>query len=239
MKRFLRISSVLIMIIIMLLPINYGCVCVAFNPQFLSEFVTQYSEEEHLERVKEIASRKLPKYYLIDIKTEILYAYYRGTPEYVLITAEYSEEFSDSFSFYENGRHEYEFKTKYLYTVIRIYKDVYEKTWLYRECEYDKVYYEPLDTAFMYGPNPYQVCGYGEEFKKYYTNDRFAIERDGKIMEFYRYERGKDSVYTLGLEPYDFSEKEININEQRDELYDSYYRKYYTFSMMFENNEFK
>ncbi len=253
MRKFFSITCILIMTIIMLLPINYGCSCyygdwstkkIDYNN--IPEFVTEYSEEEHLERVKEIALKKLPKEYLVDVKTEILYAYYRGTPEYILITAEFAKKFSGTFTYHEKGvDYEYLYTTKYLYTVIRVYQDShddeYEKTSSIRTCDYPWMpQFIPEDeNAFMIGPNPYLVCGYGEEYKKYYINDRFAIERNGKVMEFYRhYDVKKDSVYTLGLEPYDFSEEEISIERQKILLYNSY-KSYYTHTFMFGHNEFK
>lgn len=59
-------------------------------------------------------------------------------------------------------------------------------------------------------------------------NEKFAIERDGKIMEFYEFNGFDDAVYTLGLEPYDFSEKEVSLKTQKTELVQSYRNQYYT-----------
>lgn len=123
MKKTVAITLLSMCAFFLILLFIYIGLMVRYNN--IPEFETEYSEEEHLERVK----GKVPKKYLVDIKTEILYAYYRGTPEYVLITLELTEQLSGDFY---TSNEEYEFSTYYLHAVIRIHKDEYYKTHISR-----------------------------------------------------------------------------------------------------------
>ena len=231
MKKAVIITSLLMGAFLLIrLFTHIGCVGLTIRYYNIPEFETEYSEEEHLERVKEIAEKKIPKKYLVDIKTEILYAYYRGTPEYVLITVELAEEISGEI--YGPSGEKYPYDTKYLHAVVRIYEDEYYDTHIKRNAltidDWQLPYWLSEESSFVLGANPYQVCGYGEEYKKYYMNKSFATERNGKIMEFYEFNGFDDAVYTLGLEPYDFSEKEVSLKTQKSELVESYRNQYYT-----------
>lgn len=228
MKKIVAITLLSLGAFFLILIFLYIGLMVRYNN--IPEFVTEYSEEEHLERVKAIVDKKTPNRTVLDIKTEILYAYYRGTPEYVLITVELSEEISGEIYGPSGGKYPYD--TKYLYAVVRIYEDEYYDTHIKRGTstmdDGQLPYWLSEESSFVLGANPYQVCGYGEENKKYYMNECFAIERNGKIMKFYEFNDFDDAVYTLGLEPYDFSEKEVSLKTQKTELVQSYRNQYYT-----------
>ncbi len=193
MKRFLRISSVLIMIIIMLLPINYGCSCYygdwstkKIDYDSIPEFVTEYSEEEHLYRIEDILIKYKGRFYnpIKNYTLHTLYSYLTEDPEYILVTIEHEKYFIGTVSSYDiwassevQNKETYSFSTKYSHTVIQIKNDKY-----YYATEYSNIGDVVYGGGFIYGKSAYEQCGYIDQKKFYCLGDQAIMTEQGLLV---------------------------------------------------------
>ena len=136
-------------------------------------FSTQYTVEEHIERISDITDELLVTAEvigeIIDYKVEIVYSYDKDLPQLFMVQYEYAEEFK---YFYRSGRGEARgYISKFEFVIGYIENDEY-KLGLKYGC-----------LGFMCGKNPYQVYEEitGETVgKKYYGSTHFGIEKEGK-----------------------------------------------------------
>ena len=141
----------------------------------IPKFTTQYTEQEHVQRIEQYFREYLRKGHVInrgeikDIYVEILYSYHTHDPEYALIEIEYTQPFSRSFD--KDGEKSY--TTKYRHTYVRITNDNY-----YVACsEYSNSFETCKD-----GQSVYTVLGYKNN-KKYFGDLWRSVEIDGQITD--------------------------------------------------------
>lgn len=147
------------------------------------DFVTQYTVEEHEQRIAERTekrfAREIANGVIVDYKVEILYAFYDDDPEYFMVELEYRREWEDSYECddYTNSTFygkDIVYTTKYRHIIGYISNDNY-MTGLLR---YDE---------FEYGRSSYTKAGY-EYAKKYYGGGVHAVEKDGQKITVYESE---------------------------------------------------
>lgn len=145
------------------------------------DFVTQYTVEEHEQRIAERTEERfaweIAKGVIVDYKVEIIYAFYDDDPEYFMVELEYAEERKDSYTCedYTNSTFygkDIVYTTKYRHIIGYISNDNY-MTGLY----------EYLDD-FRDGRSSYAKAGY-EYAKKYYGGGVHAVEKDGQKITVY------------------------------------------------------
>ena len=133
-----------------------------YTPSNHKQFSTQYTEQEHIDRISEETEKiiksgwyKETKTKVVDYKVEIVYSFYDNDPEYFLVTLELDREASDPNA---NQYFIYNRTTKYRHILGFIIGDEYRYTkW------------------FDYGKSIYDVLGYSNS-KKYYGNNAFGVE---------------------------------------------------------------
>ncbi len=133
------------------------------------EYETQYTEEEHIERItarteenlaEDITSDKIEK-----IEVEIVYSLYTKDPEYFLIEVEYKQEFT---GYWSSSNIPYSTKHKHFFGMI--YCDNYIKT--------------PHMDDFIDGQSIYRARGYKNNVK-YHSSFCFAIEEGDKLYQLF------------------------------------------------------
>ena len=140
------------------------------------DFVTAYTEEEHIQRITERTqirfSEKIESGAIVNYTVEIVYAFYDNDPEYFLVNLEYKYPWHKL----DPAGKPYE-QTKYQHFLGYIENDEY----------YTGVYNyegEKSDSMFIDGRSAYEVAGCGGA-KKYYGNRVFAVEtKDGLLQIF-------------------------------------------------------
>lgn len=140
------------------------------------DFVTEYTEEEHIQRISERTqirfSEKIESGAIVNYTVEIVYAFYDDDPEYFLVNLEYKYPWR---SLDVSGNLIYE--TKYQHFLGYIENDEYYAGLTGYTGEYG-------DSMFIDGRNAYEVIGYGTA-KKYYGSDVFAVvTKDGLLQIF-------------------------------------------------------
>lgn len=153
-------------------------------------FVTNYTEEEHVERIRQRTAEKFEKEIvnqeIVDIHVEIIYAFYDNDPEYFLVEIEYAREWINAYknpdysSSDESSQEYIEYTTKYKHLIGFIENDKY-KTGL--------MYYD----SFIDGRSSYSFYGY-RSAKKYYGGLCQAVEIDGQIIELSNGECLRDGI---------------------------------------------
>lgn len=140
-----------------------------YTPSKHKQFKTQYTEQEHIERIsaetEKIIKRdwfKLYKTKVVDYSVEIVYSFYDNDPEYFLVTLELDREKTDVDAMqYLEG----DCSAKYSYILGFIVKDEYK-----------------IQGGFEYGKSIYDVLGYSNA-KKFYGNKAFGVETEnGEIL---------------------------------------------------------
>ena len=176
-----------------ILETPFSCLGLTVGPFEHPTFKTNYTKEEHIERItartEEILAEEIANGEVEEIFVDIVYAFYDDDPEYFLVEVEFKEEkeYEFEFSFYEKEKN-YTFITKYIHLVGFIRRDVY----LYglMKCPYGRRGEKNIDT-YMPGKSPYTICGYRDE-KKYYGSGSFAVQTDEGLLRIYNARRGGD-----------------------------------------------
>ena len=167
-----------------------GCWTYAGSNYKHPDFVTQYTQEEHIQRISERTqtrfSKEIESGEIVNYTVEIVYAFYDNDPEYFLVNLEYAEEFEK----YSYGG-ELEYKTKYKHFLGFIENDEYY-TGLY--CYGG----ENGDAMFIGGRNPYEVTGYGDA-KKYYGANRFAVETENGLLKIFKINSSGRVEFEVGI----------------------------------------
>lgn len=137
------------------------------------EFKTEYSEEEHKQRILDVMVNTFGEpedsQVIAGYEVEIIYSFYDNNPEYFLITIEYKGT-TASGKYYPNDIHEpAQYITNYRHLVGRIVEDTYTH-WHYGE--------------FITGRSPWDFLGYSEA-KKYYGNDIFGVETEDGVLQIF------------------------------------------------------
>lgn len=143
------------------------------------EYQSEYTEEEHIERIsartREKYAEEIEEGIIIDFKVEILYAFYDNDPEYFLVELEYSlplhGAYTNHYTTSDGEKGDTRYTTKYKHIIGYIENDSYMT---------GIIYY----ADFMYGRSAYTVFGYNDS-KKYYGGTVQAVEKDGKIVQIF------------------------------------------------------
>ena len=158
----------------------------SYVPSEHAEFATQYTEEEHIERLTQIVDYYIEKYWwrtgseVTERKIEILYSFYDGDPEYFMITYKV-----DPYIKYTN--------TPYGNNFYRCPETLSRRSTYFElgTIIYDNYKLIPIAgthrTASMQWGNIFEVLGY-ENSKKYYGNNCFGVENEnGDVELIYEY----------------------------------------------------
>ena len=169
-------------------------------------FETAFTEEEHIQRIRERTNEKLAedieKGIIDTIDVEIVYSFWTEDPEYFLVEVKYNQWIEGYWPKGSRDKQKYHTKDRYFFGMI--YKDAYIGL------------HETTD--FQDGKSIYEVRGYSSN-KKYYGNSVFAVEQDGKIYQIFHGWIGFYSTI-LGLDDMMFKNeedliiKELSIGEQ-------------------------
>ncbi len=146
------------------------------------DFVTQYTAEEHVERIRQRTAEKFETEILngdiVGVNVEIVYAFYDDDPEYFLVELEFYKEWK---SFYEaNNMEEVEYTTKYKHLIGYIHNDKYYAGLKY----YDSNSFNNVEKlyGFIDGKSSYSYYGY-EDSKKYYGASAQGVLVEDEIIE--------------------------------------------------------
>ncbi len=172
-------------------------------------FETAFTEEEHIQRIRERTNEKLAedieKGIIDTIDVEIVYSFCTEDPEYFLVEVKYNQ-WIEGYWPKGSSRNKQKYHTKDRYFFGMIYKDAYIGL------------HETTD--FQDGKSIYEVRGYSSN-KKYYGNSVFAVEQDGKIYQIFHGWIGFYSTI-LGLDDMMFkNEEDLIIKElsKEEQLY--------------------
>lgn len=181
----------------------------------IAPFVTAYTTEEHLERLKKRTEEKYYNYsstnYVVDYNVEIVYSLYTEEPEYFLVECEWAYEY--------DVKHEMEiYHTKYTHLIGHIVNDKYVVHTPYSE----------------WGRSAYYLSGNGEQ-KKFYAAYCQAVEKNGEIIQIYNGtqvspvapDREDDIFCFLQLKEWDIPQKVISIEQQKHNWKESKTNKTY------------
>ena len=142
------------------------------------EFQTEYTIEEHIERIEKRMQEKFAEQIqsgeISDIEVEILYAFHDNDPEYFMVQLEYADEVLEVRQINEEGSLEVQ-RSRYKHFIGFIENDKY----------YSGLYgYDSNDDVFIVGRNAYELCGYSEA-KKYYGCRIQAVETQEGILRIF------------------------------------------------------
>ena len=179
-KDIKRVIAVIVCLVIFWLTVfglvlQGGCYYTPWERYKHPDFVTSYTEAEHIERIKERTearfSKEIESGEIANYTVEIVYAFYDNDPEYFLVNLEYKNDFP--------VKHKTEgTRTKYKHFLGYIENDEYYTG-------INGYAGEKGDSMFTEGRNAYEVAGYGEA-KKYYGNDVFAVEKEGALLKIFK-----------------------------------------------------
>ena len=136
------------------------------------DFKTQYTKEEHFERIWDLTVERFKKDFeqnkIKGLFVDIVYAFYDDDPEYFLVEIEYYEERAYWASFTDATGSNIKITTKFIHTIGYIKNDNYYSSSLYR--------------SFIIGKSAYTTYG-ARDCKKYYGRGVQAALIDGKLIE--------------------------------------------------------
>ncbi len=170
------------------------------------KFKTEYTVEEHLERLKDLTEKRfedsLKNRRIVNYDVEILYAFYDEDPEYFLVELEYAEEWETTYKGLPKSVIKYTTNRKHL--IGFIYKDNY---------------YMGLDgySDFQDGISAYTYLGYCED-RKYYGASNLGVFTEKGIMKVYTLYVSPSGVAPVGrLGEYESFEKSYpDAEKQKD-----------------------
>ncbi len=169
------------------------------------DFTTEYSIEEHIERIKtrteEKYSAEIASGELLSFEVEILYAFYDNDPEYFMVEFTYATEREVK----EWDYPQTVYKSKYGHFIGYIQDDIY-KIGIINYSGEDDLYIMP-------GRSAYSICGY-DNAKKYYGGGVQAVETDEGIMQIYDSD-GIGNTVEFGNQER-FGERILSENEQEE-----------------------
>ena len=181
-KDIKRVIAVIVCLVIFWLTVfglvlQRGCYYTPWERYKHPDFVTSYTEAEHIERIKERTetrfSKEIESGEIANYTVEIVYAFYDNDPEYFLVNLEYKYPWH-KLDWVGNPFEQ----TKYKHFLGYIENDEYYTG-------INGYSGEKGDSMFTEGRNAYEVAGYGEA-KKYYGNDVFAVEKEGALLKIFK-----------------------------------------------------
>ena len=163
-----------------------GCSCQCNNQQIGDvnyihpDFHTEYTTEQHIERIKErtekIFKKEILKTEIANIYVDIVHAFYDDDPEYFLIEIEFYSEISGSYTNPYNFNEQIEYTTKYQHVIGFIKDDQY-----YVGLNDYSGNYASCKGNFHSGESSYRA--FGQPFgKKYYGCQTQGIYMEGEIL---------------------------------------------------------
>ncbi|MBO5240156.1 MAG: hypothetical protein J6B56_01895 [Clostridia bacterium] len=164
------------------------CGCGKLDGEFTHpEFRTEYTIEEHIERIEKRTQEKFFEEILTgeisNIEVEILYAFYDNDPEYFMVQLEYVDEFEGDYTIKdESGKSvEKNYTTKYNHFIGFIEDDTY-----YVRVKLYSGYAEKSEqiALFIDGRNPYELSGYSNA-KKYCSNYVCAVQTTDGLLQIF------------------------------------------------------
>lgn len=152
------------------------------------EFQTKYTEEEHIQRIKERTKLRYKKWIvsglLVDFSVYIVNAVYDDDPEFFLVELEFSDYYGETVTreyVNEQGTLDYE------------ELEIYSKNAHFLGSIINDEYYSiPAYGSFRYGKSSYALRGYLNE-KKYYGNSCEFVKIDGKMTQI-------GHIYSINVE---------------------------------------
>ena len=171
------------------------------------EFETAYTEEEHIQRIRqrteERFSNDLAQDKIKEIHVEIIYSYYTEDPEWFLVEVEYKEPFENKI-FDRNSR-------LYSLNARHLIGNPYQTTFkhIIGRIVYDKYLEDQINSGvfigFVDGPSVWRARGFLENKKFYATSvtGGHGIEKDGRIESILRWQSGVVYYLSLGFLPWE------------------------------------
>ncbi|MBO5240157.1 MAG: hypothetical protein J6B56_01900 [Clostridia bacterium] len=184
------------------------------------EFQTEYTIEEHIERIEKRTQEKFFEEILTgkisDIEVEILYAFHDNDPEYFMVQLRYTEDFEGESWMYEKlGDGWYggygrivEYQTRYKHFIGFIENDEYYSRLPAYVGLYD-------GDVFVDGRNPYELSGYSNA-KKYCGYEICAVEVDGEMLQIFNARNLHDSGVEFDGFEERFDQRIIPEEEQKE-----------------------
>ena len=162
-----------------------GCVDLPFpthDPYEFPEFSTQYTEEEHIQRLSARTEEHLSEYIeekrLLHYEVELVYSFHHNDPEYFLIEIEYLS--AKYWGVDDNGYAIWEEERRYAHTIGYIKNDEYYlglNNYKRNKSADDWCNLE----GFILDKSLWQIFGY-DEAKKYYGSGVQAVQTDKGIL---------------------------------------------------------
>lgn len=178
-------KKICIIIVAIICCLFVGCTQKLGGNYIHPDFSTDYSIEEHVERIKErtkqVFQDDIQSGAIIDYSVEIVYAYYDEDPEYFLVEIEYANDWNGEYHtnyprYDDETLTKIEYTTKYKHLIGFIENDMY-KTGL-------RGYFGQDKAAFKDGKSCYELLGYAND-KKYYGAGVFAVRKNDEMMRIY------------------------------------------------------
>ncbi len=175
MKLFKKLSWIISIVLCCL----FACPsCIIEQPIDIKPYVfsTNYTIEEHIERIKErtleVFEAEILNEEYKDCKVDIVYSIRNNLPELFVVEVE----FTHQKEYFRQGTlpQEYHYySTEYVHMIGRIKEDEYY-------CVYDVPFGGYASNAFWAGRSPYSYKGYWDK-KKYYGSVLYGVEADNEI----------------------------------------------------------
>ena len=188
------------------------------------DFVTEYTIEEHIERIKARTREKykteLESGVLVDFEVYILHAFYDDDPEYFLVEFEYRDFITEEYQNYDFDETKEESEDNQRYVTLST-KHMHTMGYILN----DKYYNGLVNISTRFGKSSYTLYGH-ENSKKYFGsrieavkigNDIVQIGHEARLepknpsltsggvsMEFHVHDRGEACSYGRILDPLDY-----------------------------------
>lgn len=172
-------------------------------------FVTEYTAEEHLQRIKtrteERFAEELADGEILSYHVEIVYSFYTYDPEYFLVELEYADEWTDKCNVCG-----VEYTTKYKHLIGIIKKDEY------------KCGAFSFRGGFVDGKSAYTASGYANA-RKVFAFGFYAVDTEQGTLSIYAClgDRDRDTCYLVGAKEWDVAPELITNKMQKSLLIDS------------------
>lgn len=178
------------------------------QPTVITDYKTQYSEEEHIQRISEQVEERfyndLQSGEIVNYQVELIHSFISDDPRFFMLQFEYAEEFERE---YKNPAYHYSSASDLPKTITRRMKHRYIIGYIQDE-EY-RVGLAGFCAILQDGKNPYEVFGHNNA-KKYFGRGVYAVEIEGKRLRIFEGHDGQSI-------PAEF--------ETREEYTEQYYMK--------------
>ena len=213
-----KINRLAILLLTLVISLLFGSCKDKFGGYTHPDFQTEYTEEEHIQRISALTEKKFAKELqngeIESYDVEIVYAFYDEDPEFFMVTVKYAKHFFAKYGDERSILGQYiAFYTKYKYYIGYIKKDEY-----YQSSSY-------------YGRSPYELLGF-QDAKKYYGALRYGVKTDEGILQIYDAQYRGSCEYPLPNSGSEAAVKQVLLTEEQQRKYmngnyDMFPKKYY------------